>query len=251
MELDQHLDFTVSDGIGTLTLRRPALKNAMTKSMYSGIRDVCRRVQADDEVEILVIQGSEGSFTVGGDLKEILDMLQHGDTAEVLAYDEYLPFETLRTLPKPTIASIDGLCMGGGLTLSLMCDIRVATSRSRFAMPEAKVGIVDAHLPRTLRERVPAARLRYWLYTGATFSAREAYDAGILTTMVEPDELDGTVNRISAELRSSSPQAIELLKYILTETWTLPGMHDANKTLLGEDAQARIAQFAARSAGKQ
>ena len=172
MELDEHLNFDIRDGIGWLTLDRPAAKNAMTKSIYAGIRDVCRRVRTDEEIQVLVIQGTSGAFTVGGDLKEVLEMLREGDAAGVVAYGDYLPFEALRSLPKPTIASINGLCMGGGLTLALMCDIRIATSQSRFAIPEAKVGIVDAHLPRLLRERVPAARLRYWLYTGATFSAK-------------------------------------------------------------------------------
>lgn len=250
MELDEHLNFDIRDGIGWLTLDRPAAKNAMTKSIYAGIRDVCRRVRTDDEIQVLVIQGTSGAFTVGGDLKEVLEMLREGDAAGVVAYGDYLPFEALRSLPKPTIASINGLCMGGGLTLALMCDIRIATSQSRFAIPEAKVGIVDAHLPRLLRERVPAARLRYWLYTGATFSANEAYDVGILTTVVESEEAD-MFSRILQELQSSSPQAIELLKYILTETWTLPGMNDANTTLLGDDARGRIAEFAERSARRR
>ena len=251
MELDEHLNFDVREGIGWLTLDRPAAKNAMTKSMYAGIRDVCRRVRTDDEIQVLVIQGVSGAFTVGGDLKEVLEMLREGDAAGVVAYGDYLPFEALRSLPKPTIALINGLCMGGGLTLALMCDIRIATSQSRFAIPEAKVGIVDAHLPRLLRERVPAARLRYWLYTGATFSATEAYHAGILTMVVDSEEVDNVLSRTIQELQSSSPQAIELLKSILTETWTLPGMNDANTTLLGDDARGRIAEFAERSARRR
>jgi enoyl-CoA hydratase/carnithine racemase len=248
--IDENLHYVVTDGVGWLTLDRPAAKNAMTKSMYAGIRDVCRQVDIDDSVRALVIQGAGGSFSVGGDLKQILDMLDSGNEAELLGYEEYLPFEAVRSLRKPTIAMIDGWCLGGGLTLSLMCDIRIATSRSRFAMPEAQVGIVDAHLPRLLRERVPAGKLRYWLYTGVPFPAHEALDAGILTVVVDPDQAEAELARVLAELAASSPQAIELIKYILTETWTLSGMRDANTTLLGDDARTRIAAFAARSTKK-
>jgi enoyl-CoA hydratase/carnithine racemase len=248
--IDENLHYEVTDGVGRLTLDRPAAKNAMTKSMYAGIRDVCRQVDVDDSVHALVIQGAGGSFSVGGDLKQILDMLSAGDDAEVLGYDDYLPFEAVRSLRKPTIAMIDGWCLGGGLTLSLMCDIRIATDRSRFAMPEAQVGIVDAHLPRLLRERVPAAKLRYWLYTGVPFPANEALDAGILTMVVASDQAEAELQRVVGQLTASSPGAIELIKYILTETWTLPGMRDANTTLLGADARERIAAFAARSANK-
>lgn len=81
MELDEHLNFDVREGIGWLTLDRPEAKNAMTKSMYAGIRDVCRRVSTDDEIQVLVIQGVSGAFTVGGDLKEVLEMLREGDAA--------------------------------------------------------------------------------------------------------------------------------------------------------------------------
>lgn len=251
MKVAENLDFYVDDEVGWLTLQRPDAKNAMTKAMYAGIRDVCRKVHVDDGIRALVLQGEGDAFAVGGDLKEILTMLDNGSHSEVVAYEDHLPFEALRSLPKPTIANISGWCMGGGLTLALMCDLRIASTNSRFAMPEAQVGIVDAHLPRTLRERVPAARLRYWLYTGVPFSAKDAYDAGLLTAVFEPEQMEPALARILGELARSSPEAIGLLKYILTETWTLPGMVDANATLLGDDARTRIAAFASRGSGKK
>lgn len=239
----EHLEFERRDGVGWLTLRRPQARNAMTKAMYAGIRDVCRQVWLDDSLFALVITGSDGAFAVGGDLKEILDMIEDDGLPDLLAYDEVLPFEALRSLPKPTIGMVDGLCFGGGLTLLLMCDIAIASTGSSFAMPEAKVGIVDGHLPRLLRDRTPSALLRYWLYTGVRFSAAEAYDAGMLTKVVESADLAPTTEQVLGELRDSSAAAITLYKHTLNETRTLPSMHDAYTTLLSDEVRGRLRGF--------
>jgi enoyl-CoA hydratase/carnithine racemase len=239
--------FEVRDGVGWITIDRPEAKNALTKAMYAAIRDHARRAYVDDSVYAVVVSGTGGSFAVGGDLKELLAALESDDPAEILVYEEYLPFEAVRSLPKPTVAVADGLCLGGGLTLLLMCDISIVSSRSTFAMPEATVGIVDAHLPRLLRDRVPPAWLRYWLYTGTHFSAEAAHAAGLVTMVVPDEQLQSTTEKVLNELRASSPAAIRLYKQVLNETRQLSGMQDANATLLGEDARTRLRAFSERS----
>jgi enoyl-CoA hydratase/carnithine racemase len=226
-------------------MRGPEAKNALTKSMYAAIRDACLAAQNDRDVDVVVIKGCDGAFAVGGDLKEMLDALE-SDPTKLLDYEEYLPFETLRTLNKPTIACIDGLCIGGGLTLALMCDCLIATDRSRFAIPEAKVGIVDGHLPRLLRETVPPARLRYWMYTGTMFSATQAYEVGLLSKVVAVDQLDETLATMLRDLKASSPEAIRHLKVVLNETRPLSPMTDAYLTMLQPHVKMRLEAFAGR-----
>lgn len=238
------------DGVGWLTIRRPEAKNALTKAMYAAIRDHCRQAWLDDEIYAVVVSGSDGAFAVGGDLKEMLASLEAEDQTQALTYEEFLPFEALRSLPKPTIAVIDGLCLGGGMTLMLMCDMAIATTRSSFAAPEATVGIVDGHMPRLLRDRVPSAMLRYWLYTGARFSPEEAFSGGLLTKVVEPDALEEATAKILRELRASSAGAIALYKQTLNETRQLSSMHDAYVTMLGPDARTRLMAFSERSKEK-
>lgn len=233
------------EGIATITIRRPEAKNAMTKVMYAAVRDAARAAEADSEVACVVLRGTEGAFCVGGDLKEMLDALD-SDPQRLLDYDDYLPFEALRSLAKPTIACIDGLCIGGGLTMALMCDCLIATDRSRFAIPEAKVGIVDGHLPRLLRTAVPPSRLRYWMYGGGLFSAREAYESGLLTKVVSADELDAELAGMLKAIRASSPEAIRHLKAVLNETRPLSPMTDAYLTMLQPHTRARLEAFAQR-----
>ncbi|MGH3492081.1 MAG: enoyl-CoA hydratase/isomerase family protein [Sciscionella sp.] len=238
------------DGVGWLTIRRPEAKNALTKAMYGAIRDHCRQAWLDDEIYAVVVCGSDGAFAVGGDLKEMLASLEAEDQTQVLTYEEFLPFEALRSLPKPTIAVVDGLCLGGGLTLMLMCDMAIATTSSSFAAPEATVGIVDGHMPRLLRDRVPSALLRYWLYTGTRFTADEAFSGGLLTRVVERDALEEATAKILQELRASSASAITLYKHTLNETRQLSSMHDAYITMLGPDARARLMAFGERGKAK-
>jgi enoyl-CoA hydratase/carnithine racemase len=241
--MNQQITMETADRVVYLTIRRPEARNALTKAMYAALRDACIAARDDCGVDALVIRGSDGAFAVGGDLKEMLDAL-HSDPARLLDYEDYLPFETLRTLSKPTIACIDGLCIGGGLTLALMCDCLIATDRSRFAIPEAKVGIVDGHLPRLLRETVPPARLRYWMYTGALFPAQEAYDVGLLSKLVPADRLEEALAAMLRELKASSPEAIRHLKVILNETRPLSPMTDAYLTMLQPHVKQRLEAFA-------
>lgn len=233
----------IRDGVSYVTIRRPEAKNALTKAMYAAIRDACQAAERDPEVAVVVLQGSNGAFASGGDLKEILDVLESDNPTAIMNYEEYLPFEAVRTCAKPTIALIDGLCLGGGLTLAMMCDMLIASDRSRFAIPEAKVGIVDGHMPRLLRNTVPAARLRHWMYTGVLFPASEAYEVGLLTKVVPPEQLDETLQKTIRDLRASSLEAIQACKRILNETRTLSPMTDAYLSLLQPTVLKRLQSF--------
>jgi enoyl-CoA hydratase/carnithine racemase len=245
-DIVENIGFERRDGVGWITIERPEAKNALTKAMYARIRDLVSKVWVDDSLYALALRGSDGAFAVGGDLKEMLTALEGDDRSAFLEYEEFMPFAALSTLPKPTIAVIDGLCMGGGLSLALVCDMAIASSRSTFAIPEAKVGIADAHTPRLMRDWVPPATLRYWLYTGATFSPAEASAAGLLTKVVEAAELEDSTDRILADLRASSPTAIRMYKSVLNESRTVASMHDAYVTMLGDEAHERLSAFSRR-----
>jgi enoyl-CoA hydratase/carnithine racemase len=243
---DPRVGVEVSDRVAYVTINRPEAKNALTKSMYAAIRDACNEADCNSDIDVLVLRGSNGAFAVGGDLKEILDILEGDEPTAILNYEEFLPFEAVRSMKKPTVAHIDGLCIGGGLTLALMCDILIASNRSRFAIPEAKVGIVDGHLPGLLRDALPPARLRYWMYTGAIFPAGEAYEVGLVTQVVPPEELDGAVDKCLKELKASSQTAIRACKRVLNQTRQLSPMTDAYLSMLQPAALQRLQQFRAR-----
>src|SRR5690606_20392858 len=121
---------SVDSGVMRITIDRPEARNALTKRMYAQIRDLYRQAYLDDTVRAVVLQGAPGVFAVGGDLKEMLSSLEDEKSIALFGYDEAVPFEAIRSLPKPTIAAVDGLAYGGGLTLALVSDIVIATDRS-------------------------------------------------------------------------------------------------------------------------
>ncbi|SEG49561.1 Enoyl-CoA hydratase/carnithine racemase [Thermomonospora echinospora] len=247
LDLPPSVRFEVRERVGWLTLDRPEAKNALSRAMYAAVRDVARAARTDPAIDVLVITGSGGSFAVGGDLKEMRAMLTGPNPATILGYEDHLPFEAVRQLPKPTIAVIDGLCMGGGLTLALMCDLRIATESSKFAIPEARVGIVDGHLPRLLRDRVAPAILRRWTYTGAPFTAQEAWRNGLLSELAtDAEDLGRRTADILDQLRGSSMTAIAKLKSIFNEAMPLPSMSDAYDSLLREEVRLHLQQFGSR-----
>jgi enoyl-CoA hydratase/carnithine racemase len=243
MKADPRIQVEKKDRVLYLSIDRPEAKNALTKSMYAGIREACLEADHDPEVDALVLRGANGAFAVGGDLKEILAILESEDPTGILEYEEFLPFEAVRSLRKPSVAVIDGLCLGGGLTLALMCDISIASGRSRFAIPEAKVGIVDGHLPRLLRQAVPPAKLRYWMYTGTLFAAAEAHANGLISLVVPEEHLEETLQQCLSDLAASSLEAIRELKRIFNETRPLSAMTDAYLTLLRPSVLKRLQSF--------
>lgn len=245
--MTNHITSTVEDGILRVRIDRPEAKNALTKAMYAQLRDCYRRAYRDDTISAVVLEGNGTSFATGGDLKEMLSSLADETDLGIFGYDEAVPFEAIRSLPKPTIAKVDGLCLGGGLTLALVSDIVICSDATRFAMPESKVGIVDGHMPRLLRDRVPPALLRYWLFAGVMFSAAEAFHAGLVTRVVPAAELEDTVQAVLSDLAKASPNAIRLYKKILNETRPLSSMEDAYETMLGDDARARLVAFSERT----
>jgi enoyl-CoA hydratase/carnithine racemase len=247
--MSEHITSSVDAGVLRIVFDRPEARNALTKKHYAELRDLYRSAYLDDSITAVVLEGTNGNFAVGGDLKEMLESL-NSRSLSVFGYDEAVPFEAIRSLPKPTIAAVDGLCLGGGLTIALVCDIVIATERSKFAMPESRVGVVDGHMPRLLRDRVPPALLRYWLYSGVTFGAADAFTGGLLTKVVPDDGLESAVQGVLGELSKASPQAIRSYKKILNETRPLSSMEDAYETMLGDDARERINRFADRSSKK-
>jgi enoyl-CoA hydratase/carnithine racemase len=243
MAADERIKVEVRDRVAYVTIDRPELKNALNKSMYRTIRQAALAADDNPDVDVFVVRGAGGNFSAGGDLKEMLDTLGGPNPTGIMDYEEYLPFDQIRNMKKPTVACVDGICMGGGLTLSLMCDITVASDRARFAIPEAKVGIVDGHLPRLLRHTVPPQRLRRWMLTGSIFYAPEAYDAGLLSVVVPQDELDAALEKMVGELKASSGEAIAALKPILNEAKPLSTMNDAFLSLLQPHVLKRLQAF--------
>ena len=202
MELENVL-YEVRGPMALITINRADKHNAISLGTLDDLHTAVDAAAADDAVRVLTITGAGGkSFASGSDLSEVL----HRDFKKALEPIVQGLADKLERTPKPTIAAIDGICMGGGLEVALGCDLRIATPHSRFATPEGKLGIIPgggatARLPRIVR--------RGWgmemMLMGEPIDAERALSIGLVTRLVEPEELLPEAQRMAEHLARFAP----------------------------------------------
>jgi enoyl-CoA hydratase/carnithine racemase len=176
----QFVSWTAEDGLATLTIDRPPL-NPLSHQVKAEILACLQEIAANTALRCLVLYGAGGrAFSVGADIKEFPDMVARGAVREHAVLEHTL-YNRIDFFPIPTIAAIEGHCLGGGLELALACDLRVCSESSRLGLPEVKLGVFPAgggteRLPRLLGE----ARARELIYTGEPVDAREAWRLGLV-----------------------------------------------------------------------
>ncbi|MDO9173327.1 MAG: enoyl-CoA hydratase/isomerase family protein, partial [Actinomycetota bacterium] len=193
---------SVEGSVGTVTLDRPGKRNAVTFDMWVALGDAARTLAADPGVRVVVLRGAGDHFCAGADITELLAERAAG-TASFM--DVNMAAEhALTTLPKPVIAVVQGDCIGGGCALAIDCDLRIATTDSRFGITPAKLGIVypPASLERAVRLLGPAAKRL--LYTGELIDAAEAQRIGLVDEVLPADEIEARVAQLCATLAERS-----------------------------------------------
>jgi enoyl-CoA hydratase/carnithine racemase len=237
-----------------LTLTRPETRNSLTRSLCAAIRGALTAAAADLECRALVIEGSGGSFASGADLAE-LERLRAQPELLLAAYRELRETqELLYQFDRPTVAAVDGFCLGAGLSLALACDLRIGTPRSVFAAPPARLGLVysDREVWR-LALRIGCARSRDLLFTGRRVSAPEALELGLIERVSEPDGLDAALDELVLSFAGCSPAALRKTKrqILRFEREGAPGVWDdtlAEDALFEADGVEGIAAFLERRA---
>lgn len=177
------------DGIGVLTLNRPHALNAMDRAMVRHLRQAIRAVEDDPDVGLLIVTGAGGkAFCVGIDLKE--RAAWSDQEAQAFRLGEMFPlYRELEETLKPSIAVVDGHCLGGGFEIALTCDMIVATHRSRFGLPEAKWGLIPAAGgARKLPHLIGMARAKEMILTGQGIPAERAEQWGLVNRVAAPEE---------------------------------------------------------------
>ena len=202
MKLENVL-YEVQGPMALVTINRADKHNAISLATLDDLHSAVDAAASDDDVRVIVITGAGGkSFASGSDLSEVLKR----DFKKALEPIVQGLADKLERIPKPTIAAIDGICMGGGLEVALGCDLRVATPKSRFATPEGKLGIIPGG---GATARLPRIVGRGWgmemLLMGEPISAERALQIGLVTRVVESDELLPEVRRMADHLAKFAP----------------------------------------------
>lgn len=181
----------VANGLLTITINRPDRKNAFTNAMYAALGDVLAQAAGSSGVKVVLIKGHESCFSAGNDLGDFLN-------TPPLDFDSPV-FHFLRTLsvfPKPIVAQVQGIAIGIGTTLLLHCDLVYAASTAQFSMPFVKLGLCpEAASSLLLPFSAGYQKAAELLLLGDLFSALKAYDMGIVSDVLEPENLDAHVQR--------------------------------------------------------
>ncbi len=209
--MSAHVRVESDHAIATIWIDRPSKMNAMSVAMRNEFPEIFRRLDADDAVRVVVVRGAgDAAFSAGGDIPEFLTL----DPPDLEVWGDTLSWaERAR---KPVIAAIDGYAMGAGLELAVACDFRIATTRSEFAFPEIRLGMIPGSggTQRALR-LIGMTRAKFLIMTGQRISAAVAEQWGLITRAVEVAEFDTTVRGLATQLAQQAPLALRALKTVL------------------------------------
>jgi len=206
------VDFSISDGVATIVLNRPERLNALDQEHYEALSRAWTDVRDNDAIKVAVISGAgDRAFCVGADLKSF-DPLSRGYADLWLTQRSQLLNRGLEVW-KPVIAAINGYCIGGGLTMMLATDIRLATPSATFAVSEVKRGIIAANGgTQRLIQQLPYAVAMKMLLSGDSIDAVTAERWGLINEIVEPEHLMSAAQDLARRIAANAPLAVQATK---------------------------------------
>jgi enoyl-CoA hydratase/carnithine racemase len=205
--------------IGWMIFDHPERRNAVTQAMWLQIGEILEDFAKDEAIRVVVLKGAgDKAFVSGADISQFGQ--QRRNAAEVAASNRLtgVARQALATFPKPTIAMIQGYCLGGGLAIALMCDLRYASEGSTFGIPAARLGV--GYGPESvglLQALVGPAYTREILFTGRRFSGEEALRMGLINRLLPPAELAPSVQEYAAMIGGNAPLTIRAAKLASSE----------------------------------
>jgi len=203
------------NGLATLTVDRPPL-NPLSHQVKAELQDCLEELAADPGIRCLILHGAGGrAFSVGADIKEFPEITAKRQGRQH-AVQEHTLYNRIDFFPVPTIAAIEGHCLGGGLELALSCDLRVASESSRLGLPEVKLGVFPAgggteRLPRLIGE----ARARELIYTGEAVDAREAWRLGLVNRVAPAGQALALAQELGRAIAAHAGVTLRAVKAVL------------------------------------
>lgn len=234
----QTIELARDGPVGRIWLNRPDVRNAFNAVMIGELRQALRALADDAAVRVIVLSGKGTAFCAGADLAWMREAVRFSyeqnlqeslDLAECL-YDAY-------SVPKPTIARVNGPAIGGGTGFVSACDIAVASTDARFGLSEVKIGVAPAAISPYVVRRIGESQARRYFLTGERFDARRALEIGLVNIAVEPGDLDRKVEELVSSLLSSGPEALAKTKELLRR---VPGLSFAEARRFTAEMIARL-----------
>ncbi|ALV44274.1 hypothetical protein MB46_00840 [Arthrobacter alpinus] len=194
-----------SGPVAMLIMDNPRMRNAITQEMWQQFEDLLAQLDADDSVKVVVVRGAGDHFSAGADIASVERILHDPATGQSDGGDITVAENALARFRKPTIAAIDGYCVGGGWQIAGACDIRLASERATYGITPAKIGIVYplSGIKRLVQLTGPATA-KYLLFSGDFVNAQEALRLGLATKILAADTFWEAVSDFALHLSARS-----------------------------------------------
>jgi 2-(1,2-epoxy-1,2-dihydrophenyl)acetyl-CoA isomerase len=211
------VEVTRDGAVQTITLNRPDVLNAFNRALHSALRDALKEAR-DPEVRAVVLTGAGRGFSAGQDLKEFGEA---GDVSEALRQSYHPNVLAIRSLEKPVIAAVNGVCAGAGLSLACVCDFRIAADNASFVPGFIGIGLVpDAGGTFFLNRLLGASRAFEWMTSNRRLTAAEAHAWGLVSEVVEIDRLQPRVAEIAAFYAALPTRGVGMTKRLFDHATT-------------------------------
>jgi enoyl-CoA hydratase/carnithine racemase len=238
-----YLRFERKGSIALVTVDRPEARNAMTGAMYFAVRYAVDHVNSDPDLAGLVITGVDDVFIPGGDLGA--SPVDDWGGPGYLGMD-CAPFDAVRYSRKPVVCAINGICQGGGLMISMMADVAIASERATFRAPELYRGIADMQYAQALPIQIGPARAKDMLLTGRKVTAAEAEAWGLVARVVPHEQLMTTAFDALAAAARCAPLARAEVKRGISQQYGAYDRMSMDESLAGPEALEGFLAFKER-----
>jgi enoyl-CoA hydratase/carnithine racemase len=243
-----------ADAVARLRINNPKRRNALDHEILDAIAELVPRLDRGIETRCLLVTGAPPVFSAGYDIATIPSETFERDAEALVAHPFQAAIEALSSFPWPTVAAINGHCIGGGLELAVTCDLRVCAAGARLGMPPVKLGLVYSHTGlRKFLDIVGVARTKELFLTGRHYEAARAAETGLVHEVVADDRLEAVAVELAAEIAANAPLSMRGNKSaidLLTASPVLSDQQEAGLLALrescfaSEDFREGIAAFA-------
>ena len=218
----------VVENVGHVVINNPERHNAISLEMYQAAAEQVAQMATDAETRLLVIQGAGGkAFASGADISKFERERSSSEQVQIYNLATAKFYDAVFNFPKPTLAKINGYCIGGGVGLAVACDVRICEDRSRFAVPASKLGVGYGFTGvKRLAELVGGSMVKEIFYTARQFTATEAYEMGLVNRVMPPQTLSAYVDDYAKRITENAPLTMASIKAITQELQKPEGERD-------------------------
>ena len=248
MSDEPNLLVTCDGPVARVTMNRPKLHNAFDENLIAVLTRALAELGDDASVRVVVLTGAGKSFSAGADLNWMRRASAYDEArnrADARTLEAML--RTLDELPKPTVALVNGLAIGGGVGLVAACDVAVASTAAAFATSEVRFGILPAVISPFVVRAIGGRQARRYFLTAEHFGAEEARRIGLVHEVAEPDALEARVGEVVGELLKGGPEALREAKRLVRLVEAMP----QGGSLLAEATVGVIAERRASDEGRE